>query len=122
MDRPLQLILILSALALACGCTTLPGMHTIGGPPDPIVGQWIGGEPPASDLHLIFYENGTYAMTNFYLNRGPDTDRGSWSLVDGGQYELRSVSGPVTRWTRDTSDDSLYENALPQKKYWRFTG
>ncbi len=29
---------------LVAGCTQLPGMHTIATTPEPITGQWIGGE------------------------------------------------------------------------------
>ena len=55
---------------LIAGCIQLPGMHIISDTPDPIIGQWIGGELPASDRHIIFFENQTFFSTNFFLNRG----------------------------------------------------
>jgi len=40
---------------LIAGCVQLPGMHILRYTPDPVIGQWIGGELPASDRHVIFF-------------------------------------------------------------------
>ena len=47
---------------LATGCMQIPGFHWIGSSPDPVVGQWVGGEPPQTDFHMIFFENQTYLL------------------------------------------------------------
>ena len=55
---------------LIAGCIQQPGMHILSNTPDPIIGQWSGGELPASDRYIIFYENQTFFSTNFFLNSG----------------------------------------------------
>ncbi len=35
---------VVFCLILIAGCIQLPGMHIISDTPDPIIGQWIGGE------------------------------------------------------------------------------
>jgi len=114
-------LLIISCILLA-GCIQLPGIHTLEDTPDPIVGQWIGGEPPASDLHIVLFENQTYYMRNFYLNQREETDRGTWMRRERDQYDLQSISGNITSWTYDSSEDSFYRIRLPQKKYYRYRG
>jgi hypothetical protein len=107
---------------LIAGCTQLPGMHIISNTPDPIIGQWIGGELPASDRHLIIYENQTFLSTNFFLNRGETTDSGNWTKKEPGLYTLKSATGEITDWTYDSFDDSMYMSGLPQMKYHRYKG
>jgi hypothetical protein len=106
---------------LTAGCI-LPGIHILSNTPDPIIGQWIGGEPPASDRHVIFYENQTFLTTTFFLNRGEETDTGNWTRIQPGLYATRSVSGEVTEWGYDSFDDSIYKSGLPQMKYHRYKG
>ena len=122
MDGKARALLIVIVFVTGTGCTQLPGLHTIGDTPDPVIGQWIGGEPPASDLHVIFYDNRSYSIQNFYLNRKPETDSGYWTRAEGDRYELHSVTGTVSRWIHDTSDDTLYDTAIPLKKYSRYRG
>ena len=107
---------------LVAGCIQLPGMHVISDTPDPIIGQWIGGEPPVSDLHIIFYENQTFLSINFYLNRNQTIDTGTWTKEGSVRYSTRSVTNETTEWTRDSVFDEIYERGLPQKKYHRYKG
>jgi hypothetical protein len=107
---------------LIAGCIQLPGMHILGNTPDPIIGQWIGGEPPASDRHIICYENQTFFSTNFFLNRGETTDTGNWTKKEPGLYSLQSITGEITDWNYDSFDDSMYMSGLPQMKYHRYKG
>jgi hypothetical protein len=55
---------------LIAGCIQLPGIHILSNTPDPIIGQWIGGELPASDQHTIFYENQTFFFNEFLFKPG----------------------------------------------------
>jgi hypothetical protein len=114
-------IIVFCAILIA-GCIQLPGMHIISNTPDPIIGQWIGGEPPASDRHIILYENQTFFSTNFFLNRGETTDTGNWTKKQPGLYSLHSVTGEITDWVYDSFDDSMYLSGLPQMKYHRYRG
>jgi len=107
---------------LAAGCMQLPGMHILSNTPDPVIGQWIGGELPASDRHMIFYENQTFYSTNFFLNSGETMDSGTWSKKEPNLYAMRSVTGEITDWVYDSFDDSMYMSGLPQMKYHRFKG
>ena len=50
-------LLVVVAVVFIAGCIQLPGVHILGNTPDPLIGQWVGGELPASDLHVILYEN-----------------------------------------------------------------
>jgi len=113
-------ILILIMLLLAGGCIQLPGVHILGNSPDPLIGQWVGGELPQSDLHVILYENHTYLSRSFYLNHGEKNDSGTWSRNDSGRIVLQSESGEITNWVYDPGDDSIYLTGLPQRKYYRF--
>ena len=113
---------IVVCFILAAGCTQLPGMHTISNSPDPVIGQWIGGELPASDRHMILYENQTYLSTNFFLGRGETTDNGTWTKKEPGLYTMVSATGEITDWTYDSFDDSMYMTGLPQMKYHRYKG
>jgi hypothetical protein len=113
---------IIFCLVLVAGCIQLPGMHILSNAPDPITGQWIRGEPPASDLHLIFYENQTSLSTNFFLNRGEITETGYWIKKEPGLYSIQSASGETTDWVYDSFDDSIYMSGLPQMKYHRYKG
>jgi hypothetical protein len=115
-------VLLLVVSIMSAGCIQLPGIHVLENTPDPVIGQWIGGEPPASDLHVVMFENQSYYTTSFYLNQGEKTDQGHWTKREGGQYQLQSVSGNVSSWVFDPSDDSLYLTGLPQKKYYRYKG
>ena len=107
---------------LIAGCIQLPGMHIISDTPDPIIGQWIGGELPASDRHIIFFENQTFFSTNFFLNRGETTDSGTWTKKEPGLYAMQSANGEITDWVYDSFDDSMYRSGLPQMKYHRYKG
>jgi hypothetical protein len=107
---------------LIAGCIQLPGMHIISNTPDPIIGQWIGGEPPASDRHIILYENQTFISTTFFLNRGETIDNGNWTKKKPGIYSMQSVTGEITEWVYDPFDDSMYLSGLPQMKYHRYKG
>jgi hypothetical protein len=114
-------ILVL-CIILTAGCVQLPGIHVLSNTPDPIIGQWIGGEPPATDLHIIFYENQTFFSTDFYLNRGETTESGTWTRKEPGLYTTKSVTGEITDWVYDSTDDSMYMSRLPLKKYYRYKG
>jgi hypothetical protein len=114
-------VLVLCSI-LITGCIQLPGVHIISNSPDPIIGQWIGGELPASDRHLIVYENQTFISTNFFLNRGETTDNGTWIKNEPGLYTMQSKSGETTDWVYDSFDDSMYMSGLPQMKYHRYKG
>jgi len=116
------LILILTVTILAAGCIQLPGMHILRTGPDPIIGQWVGGELPASDLHVILFENKTYFSRSFYLGQGEQKEQGNWSRGDNGLIVLRSDRGNITSWMFDPTDDSIYLTGLPQRKYYRFKG
>ncbi len=107
---------------LIAGCIQLPGMHILSNTPDPVIGQWIGGELPASDRHIILYENQTFFSTNFFLNRGETTDTGTWTKKEPGLYSMRSVTGEINDWVYDSFDDTLYMSGLPQMKYHRYKG
>lgn len=112
----------LFSLILLTGCIQLPGIHIISDTPDPIIGQWIGGDPPSSDLHVIFFENQTFFSVNFYINRGNSADNGTWTRIEPGRYSTQSVSGVVTNWTYDSFEDSVYLSGFPQRKYYRYKG
>lgn len=107
---------------LMAGCIQLPGMHILSDTPDPVIGQWIGGEPPASDRHVIFYENQTYISTNFFINRGETTETGTWSKKEPGLYSIYSTTGETTEWVYDSFADSIYMSGLPQMDYHRYKG
>ena len=107
---------------LIAGCIQLPGMHILSNTPDPIIGQWIGGELPATDRHIIFYENQTFFSTNFFLNRGETTDTGNWTKKEPGLYSIQSGTGEITDWVYDSFDDSMYMSRVPQMKYHRYKG
>jgi hypothetical protein len=113
-------IILLSSVVIA-GCV-LPGMHVVGNTPDPVIGQWIGGEPPESDMHVIFYENQTFISLRFFLTRGNETDSGTWTKIAPGRYSTHSVTGETTNWTYDSFADSVYETSIPMRKYYRFKG
>ena len=113
---------IVCCFLLTAGCIQLPGIHIISNTPDPIIGQWIGGEPPATERHIIFYENQTFFSVDYFLNRGETTDSGTWTRKEPGLYATQSVTGEITNWVYDSSDDSVYMSRLPLKKYYRFKG
>jgi len=113
---------IVCCVLLAAGCIQLPGIHILSNTPDPIIGQWIGGEPPATDRHVIFYENQTFFSVDFFLNRGETTDSGTWTRKEPGLYTTQSATGDITDWVYDSTDDSMYMSRLPLKKYYRFKG
>jgi hypothetical protein len=116
------LSVIVFCTLITAGCVQLPGMHILSNTPEPIIGQWIGGELPTTDLHIIFYENGTFFFHGFYLDREAATDTGNWTKKDRGLYAAQSASGKVTEWTYDSFDDSMYVSGLPQRKYYRYRG
>jgi len=106
---------------LVAGCI-LPDVHIFSDTPDPIIGQWIGGEHPASDRHIIFYENQTYFSSDFFINHGETRDKGTWIKTGRGLYSTKSVSGNATDWLYDSFDDSIYMSGLPQMEYHRYKG
>jgi len=114
-------VIVISSILIA-GCIQLPGMHIISNTPDPVIGQWIGGEPPASDRHIIFYENQTFFSTSFFLNSRETVDTGNWTKKKPGLYSMQSVTGEITDWVYDPFDDSMYLSGLPQMKYHRYKG
>jgi hypothetical protein len=114
--------IVVCCFLLTAGCIQLPGIHILSNTPDPIIGQWIGGEPPATDRHIIFYENQSFISVDFYLNRGETTDSGTWARKEAGLYATQSVTGEITDWVYDSTDDSMYMSRLPLKKYYRFKG
>jgi hypothetical protein len=107
---------------LITGCIQLPGTHFFNDTPDPIIGQWIGGEQPASDRHIIFYENQTYYSSDFFISREEVSDKGTWTKKEPGLYSTISISGKKTDWFYDSFDDSVYISGLPQMEYHRFKG
>ena len=113
---------IVCCVLLTAGCIQLPGIHILSNTPDPIIGQWIGGEPPATDRHVIFYENQTFFSVDYFLNRGETTDSGTWTRKEPGLYTTQSATGDITDWVYDSTDDSMYMSRLPLKKYYRFKG
>jgi hypothetical protein len=115
------LIFVFSSILMA-GCIQLPGTHFFSDTPDPVIGQWIGGEQPASDRHIIFYENQTYYSSDFFMNRGEMSDKGTWTKKEPGLYVTTNVSGETTDWLYDSFDDSVYMSGLPQMEYHRFKG
>lgn len=114
-------IVLLSSFLIA-GCIQLPGIRSISDTPDPVIGQWIGGEPPESDIHVVFYDNGTFLSRNFFIRRGEETDTGTWSKVGRGHYATQSVTGEITNWTYDSWEDSVSVSKIPQMKYYRYKG
>jgi hypothetical protein len=114
--------MILFCSILLAGCIQLPGMHIVSNTPDPVIGQWIGGEPPASDMHMIFYENQTFFSLIFFINRGEAMDSGTWTKIEPGRYSTQSLSGEITNWTYDSFEDSVYISGLPLKRYYRYKG
>jgi len=122
MRARIPLFLILTVTLLAAGCFYLPGMHVLRNSPDPAVGQWVSGEPPASDLHLLLFENQTYIRDDFYLGQSERVAYGTWSREERGQIVAQSPDGNITRWQYDPTIDSIYEAGLPQRKYYRFKG
>jgi hypothetical protein len=114
-------VLVFCSLITA-GCVQLPGIHILSNTPDPVIGQWIGGEPPASDRHIIFYENQTFFSTDFFLNLRKATDAGTWTKIEPGRYSTQSASGEITNWTYDAWEDSIYKSTIPLMKYYRYKG
>jgi len=122
MRTGLLIPVITACLLAAAGCVQLPGVHILGNTPDPVIGQWIGGELPASDLHVVFFENQTYFSRSFFLNQGEKTENGTWSRNESGRFFTQSVNGNITAWVYDPTDDSIYLTGLPQRKYYRYKG
>ncbi len=121
--QPGSIILVIAfCLLLTAGCIQLPGMHIISNTPDPLIGQWIGGEPPESDMHVIFYENQTFYSQSFFISRGEATDNGTWTKTEPGRYATQSVTGEITNWTYDSWGDSVYMSNIPMRKYYRYKG
>ena len=114
--------IIVICSTLIAGCIQMPGMHVLSNSPDPIIGQWIGGEPPASDLHIIFFENQTFFSTNFFLGSGQSIDTGNWTKKEPGRYSMQSSDGETSEWVYDSFFDLLNMNGLPQMKYYRYKG
>ena len=113
---------IVFCVFLTAGCTQVPGIHSISDTPDPVIGQWIGGEPPESDMHIIFYENRTFFSMSFFIRRGEETDTGTWTKIERGRYSTHSVNGEISNWTYDSWEDIVYLSNIPQRKYYRYKG
>jgi hypothetical protein len=114
--------ILLFSSVLTAGCFQLPGIHSISDTPDPVIGQWIGGEPPETDMHVVFYENQTFYSMIFSLSRGEATETGTWLKIERGQYSTQSVSGEITNWTYDSWEDTVSVSNIPQRKYYRYKG
>ncbi|MHB8163278.1 MAG: hypothetical protein ACYDDV_02895 [Methanoregula sp.] len=122
MRTGIPVIIILAVILLAAGCIRVPGMHILQNAPDPVVGQWVSGEPPASELNMVFFENRTWISRSFYLGPGEKLDHGTWTRGENGMIFLESANGNATSWINDPTDDSIHMTGLPQKKYYRFKG
>jgi hypothetical protein len=120
--RGIIILIFIFSFLLIAGCIQLPGTHFFSDTPDPIIGQWIGGEQPASDRHIIFYENQTWYSSDFFINQGEVSDKGTWTKKEPGLYSTISISGKTTDWLYDSFDDSVYMSGLPQMEYHRFKG
>jgi hypothetical protein len=116
------LCVLVFCFLLTAGCVQLPGIHILSNTPDPVIGQWIGGEPPASERHIIFFENQTFLSTDFFLNLGEVTETGTWTKIEPGRYSTQSASGEITNWTYDSWEDSAYKSKIPLMKYYRYKG
>jgi hypothetical protein len=116
------ILIFIGCSILTAGCIGFPGTHFFSDSPDPIIGQWIGGEQPASDRHILFYENHTFFSSDFFINIGEKNDKGSWTKKEPGLYSTKNVSGETTEWLYDSFDDSIYMSGLPQMEYHRFKG
>jgi hypothetical protein len=114
-------MLLISGVLLA-GCTMLPGYRMISDTPDPVIGQWVSGEPPQSEMHMVFYENHSYLSANFFINRGEVYDNGNWIKIGRGSYSTQSCDGGITNWTYDAFTDVVYIREIPQQKYFRYRG
>ena len=119
---PAGILVCVLASVLASGCIQIPDFHWIGSSPDPVVGQWVAGEPPQSDFHMIFFENQTYLYSTYYLERGEQVELGNWTKTGQGQYVAESRTGNTTLWIYDSSDDSLHINGMPLFRYTRYKG
>jgi len=119
---PAAMLVCILVSVLITGCMQIPGFHWIGSSPDPVVGQWVGGEPPQTDFHMIFYENQTYLYSTYYLERGEQVEQGNWTKTGQGQYVAESRTGNTTLWIYDSSDDSLHINGMPLFRYTRYKG
>jgi hypothetical protein len=119
---PETMLVCILVSVLVIGCMQIPGFHWIGSSPDPVVGQWVGGEPPQTDFHMIFYENQTYLYSSYYLERGEQVEQGNWTKTGQGQYVAESRTGNTTLWIYDSSDDSLHVNGMPLFRYTRYKG
>jgi hypothetical protein len=113
---------MLFCVILGAGCMQIPGIHMISDTPDPIIGQWIGGEPPESDMHVVFYENQTFLSLSFFISTGVASDTGTWTKIGSGHYSTQSVSGGITNWSYDSFMDLVYRTDIPQRKYYRYKG
>jgi len=116
------ILLCLFMAAAVPGCLWIPGLSWAGAAPDPVVGQWIAGEPPQTEFHMIFFENGTSLYAAYYLSRGGQVEPGNWTKTGPGQYTVRSRTGNTTLWIYDSSADSVHNNALPLLRYSRYKG
>lgn len=114
--------MMLIGAALVSGCTMLPGYHIINDTPDPVIGQWISGEPPQSEMHIVFYENRTYLLQNHFINRDMIAESGKWTRIERGFYCAQSPGGGITNWTYDAFTDSVYIRDIPQQRYFRYRG
>ncbi len=122
MRAGIPVILILTATLLTAGCFYLPGMHVLKDSPDPVAGHWVSGEPPATDLHILLFENRTYITHDFYLGQNEMITYGTWSRGDQEQIILQPAAGNITSWVYDPTIDTISPTGLPQRKYYRFKG
>jgi hypothetical protein len=95
-------------------------MHILSNTPDPIIDQWISGELPASDRHMIFMRNSRFFLK--FLNFEKTMDTGNWTKKEPSLYTTQSGTGGITNWVYDSFDDSIYMSILPQMKYNRYKG
>jgi hypothetical protein len=98
---------------LIAGCIQLPGMHILSNTPDPIIGQWIGGELTASDRHIIFYET-RHFFNEFLFKPGENDLYRQLDKKEPGLYSMQSVTGEINDWVYDSFEDSMYMSGIPR--------
>jgi hypothetical protein len=116
------ILLCLLVTAVVSGCIQVPGLPWAVTAPEPVVGQWIAGEAPQTEFHMIFYENGTYLYAAYYLTHGGQIVKGNWTKTGPGQYTAQSTAGNATVWIYDPSADSVHISGMPLIRYSRYKG
>lgn len=120
--RMAGVLFCLLAIAAVTACIQVPGFPWTVAAPDPVVGQWVAGEPPQTDFHMVFFENHTYQYSTYYLQGGSQDETGNWTKTGQVQYTAESEAGNVTTWSYDPTADSVYINGLPLLRFTRYKG